>query len=49
MTTVRTPHFELGAESARVLIDQIDDSGTTPVRVVLPVALIVRASTGPAR
>jgi LacI family transcriptional regulator len=49
MTTVRTPHFELGSESARVLLDQIDGSGSTPVRVVLPVELIVRASTGPAR
>jgi len=49
MTTVRTPHFQLGSESARVLLDQIDDSGSTPVRVVLPVELIVRGSTGPAR
>lgn len=49
MTTVRTPHFQLGSESARILLDQIDDSGSTPVRLVLPVELIVRASTGPVR
>jgi LacI family transcriptional regulator len=45
MTTVRTPHFDLGAESARVLLDRIADSGLPTVRVVLPVELIIRAST----
>jgi LacI family transcriptional regulator len=45
MTTVRTPHFDLGAESARVLLDRIAESGLPTVRVVLPVELIVRAST----
>jgi LacI family transcriptional regulator len=49
MTTVRTPHFDLGAESARVLLDRIEESGLPAVRVVLPVELIVRASTAPAR
>jgi LacI family transcriptional regulator len=48
MTTVRTPHFELGAEAARVLLDRIEHEGLPTVRVVLPVELIVRASTGPA-
>lgn len=48
MTTVRTPHFDLGAESARVLLDRIEESGLPTVRVVLPVELIVRASTAPA-
>lgn len=48
MTTVRTPHFALGAESARVLLDRIEQDGLPAIRVVLPVELIVRASTGPA-
>jgi LacI family transcriptional regulator len=48
MTTVRTPHFELGVESARLLLNQIEHSVLTALRVVLPVELIVRASTGPA-
>ncbi len=48
MTTVRTPHFELGVESARLLLNQIENSVLTALRVVLPVDLIVRASTGPA-
>ena len=45
MTTVRTPHFDLGAESARVLLDRIAESGLPAIRVVLPVELIIRAST----
>jgi LacI family transcriptional regulator len=48
MTTVRAPHFELGVESARLLLNQIEHSALTALRVVLPVELIVRASTGPA-
>lgn len=46
MTTVRTPHFELGVEAARVLLDRIEHEGLPTIRVVLPVELIVRASTG---
>jgi LacI family transcriptional regulator len=49
MTTVRVPHFDLGAEAARLLLDQLDaeSNGVTPVRIVLPVELVVRGSTGP--
>lgn len=45
MTTVRTPHFEMGAEAARLLLGQIEQSALTALRVVLPVELVVRAST----
>ncbi len=48
MTTVRTPHFEMGAEAARLLLDQIDHTSLSAVRVVLPVALVVRSSTATA-
>ena len=49
LTTVRSPHFEMGVESARLLLNEI--AGTQPggARVILPVSLIVRGSTGPAR
>jgi LacI family transcriptional regulator len=47
MTTVRTPHFEMGAESARLLLEQIDSSQRSALKITLPVALVVRASTGP--
>jgi LacI family transcriptional regulator len=48
MTTVRTPHFEMGAESARLLLEQIDNSQQTALKITLPVELVIRASTGPA-
>ncbi|HUW78856.1 MAG TPA: LacI family DNA-binding transcriptional regulator [Candidatus Nanopelagicaceae bacterium] len=49
LTTVRSPHFEMGVEAARLLLNEI--AGTLPsgARVTLPVSLIVRGSTGPAR
>jgi LacI family transcriptional regulator len=49
MTTVRVPHFDLGAEAARLLLDQLEAQapGVTPVRIVLPVHLVVRGSTAP--
>jgi LacI family transcriptional regulator len=51
MTTVHVPHFDLGAEAARLLLDQLDSESVavTPVRVVLAVTLIVRGSTAPPR
>jgi LacI family transcriptional regulator len=48
MTTVRVPHFELGVEAARLLCEEIESSVVTAIKVVLPVELVVRASTGPA-
>lgn len=49
MTTIRVPHFDLGAEAARLLLDQLEaeTTGVTPVRIVLPVHLVVRGSTAP--
>ncbi|HEY2644099.1 MAG TPA: LacI family DNA-binding transcriptional regulator [Galbitalea sp.] len=49
MTTVRTPHFEMGAEAARLLLEQIDSAPRGAMKVTLPVELVVRASTGPVR
>jgi LacI family transcriptional regulator len=49
MTTVRSPYTELGAESARLLLKQIEESVSIAMRVMLPVELIIRDSTGPAR
>ena len=49
MTTVRVPHFDLGAEAARLLLGQLEaePAGVSPVRIVLPVHLVVRGSTAP--
>lgn len=47
LTTVRVPHIELGAESARLLLEGIAAGAQSPVTVTLPVSLIVRGSTQP--
>ncbi|HEV7185351.1 MAG: LacI family DNA-binding transcriptional regulator [Actinomycetales bacterium] len=49
MTTVRVPHFELGVEAARLLCEEIETSVITAIKVVLPVELVVRASTARTR
>jgi LacI family transcriptional regulator len=44
LTTVRVPHHDLGAQAARLLLDQLD--GRPPAKVSkLPVELVVRGST----
>jgi LacI family transcriptional regulator len=48
MTTVRAPHYEMGVESARLLLAEIESGAPKAVTVMLPVSLIVRGSTGPA-
>ena len=47
LTTINAPHFEMGAESARLIITQIEGKGSTPRKVMLPVTLVVRESSGP--
>ncbi len=50
LTTVRIPARELGARAARLLIKQLDDDGWVPRPAKpLPVRLVVRGTTGPAR
>lgn len=52
LTTVRVPQYKAGSEAARYLIEALKQPGATrpePRRIVLPVELVVRASTGPAR
>jgi len=50
LTTVNIPSADIGAEAARRIIARLegDEDAGTPVHVALPVALIVRQSTGPA-
>jgi LacI family transcriptional regulator len=49
LTTVRIPHYALGAESAQLLLDRLRDPDRHPRSVLLPLTLVVRASTAPAR
>ncbi|MDB5621413.1 LacI family DNA-binding transcriptional regulator [Tardiphaga sp.] len=48
MTTVRAPHFEMGVESARLLLSEIAGSLSGAVMVTLPVSLVIRGSTAAA-
>lgn len=48
LTTVRVPLRELGVEASRLLLAHLEAGAQSPVRVELPVALVLRDSTGPA-
>ena len=47
MTTVRIPHYELGAEAARLLLEVLHDPARHPRSLLLPLTMVVRSSTGP--
>ena len=49
LTTVHVPHHRLGAEAAQLLLEQLDSPHRTAKTVSLPLHLVVRGSTGPAR
>jgi len=49
LTTVRVPLEDIGNESARQLMRALEEKTVAPIVVNLPVELIVRASTGPAK
>ncbi len=45
LSTVRLPHYRIGAEAARLLLDRIADPTSPSKSIVLPVALVPRQST----
>jgi DNA-binding LacI/PurR family transcriptional regulator len=47
LTTVRQPLFASGVEGVELLLDSIANPPPSPRRVVLPVELVVRETTGP--
>jgi LacI family transcriptional regulator len=51
LTTVRLPHYEIGAEAGRLMLEALgqhaDGGPKAPKSVLLPVDLVVRDSTGP--
>ncbi|HWD03435.1 MAG TPA: LacI family DNA-binding transcriptional regulator [Amycolatopsis sp.] len=49
LTTVHVPHHRLGAEAARLLLDQLDRPGEPAKTVSLPLHLVVRGSTAAPR
>ncbi|RSM71476.1 LacI family transcriptional regulator [Kibdelosporangium aridum] len=49
LTTVRIPHYDMGLEAARLLLERIANPTTPPKRVILPVELVRRGSVAPFR
>jgi LacI family transcriptional regulator len=49
LTTIRIPHYDIGLESARLLLARIANPTAPAKRIVLPVDLVTRGSTGPAK
>jgi LacI family transcriptional regulator len=49
LTTIAIPHQQIGAEAARLLLDSIGDPSRPSRSVSLPLSLVVRGSTAPAR
>ena len=47
LTTVHIPHHDLGAQAARLLLDQMANVRHEERSVLMPVSLAVRESTGP--
>jgi LacI family transcriptional regulator len=45
LTTVRVPHYDIGAEAARLFLECLDEPARVPRSVVLPTELVVRSST----
>ncbi|UOZ03476.1 LacI family DNA-binding transcriptional regulator [Amycolatopsis sp. WQ 127309] len=48
LTTVRIPHYEIGLEAARLLLERIGNPEAPAKRVVLPVEVVERDSIAPA-
>jgi LacI family transcriptional regulator len=49
LTTIRIPHYDIGLESARLLLARIANPAAPAKRIVLPVELITRGSTASAK
>jgi LacI family transcriptional regulator len=49
LSTVRIPHYEMGLEAARLLLDHIGNPDRPAKRVTLPVELIQRGSVAPVK
>ena len=48
LTTVRVPHYELGAAAAELMLEQLQERETPPRQLLLAPELVVRGSTAPA-
>jgi LacI family transcriptional regulator len=49
LTTIRIPHYEIGAAAAELMLELLQDQNGAPRHLRLPPDLVVRASTAPPR
>jgi LacI family transcriptional regulator len=49
LTTVSIPHYEIGFEAARLLLDAIEEPHRHARSILMPASLVVRQSTAPPR
>jgi LacI family transcriptional regulator len=49
LTTVDAPHYAMGVQAARIILSEIEGDTSSPVKIMLPVSLIVRGSTAVAK
>ena len=47
LTTVRVPHYELGATAAQLMLEQLQGIDPPPRQLLLPPELVIRGSTAP--
>jgi LacI family transcriptional regulator len=47
LTTIALPHYQIGVEAARLLLERIRQPQASPKLVMLPLSLVVRESTAP--
>jgi LacI family transcriptional regulator len=45
LTTIRIPHYEIGASAAELLLDRLQDSDAPARHIVLAPELVIRASS----
>lgn len=49
LTTIRVPHYDVGARAGAVVLAEIHERSSTPAHVLLAPSLVARESTGPPR
>jgi LacI family transcriptional regulator len=49
LSTVRVPHYQIGAEAARMLLDRLANPDLPAKSITLPATLVLRESTAPPR
>jgi LacI family transcriptional regulator len=47
LSTVRVPHYQIGAEAARMLLDRLANPDLPAKSITLPATLVLRESTAP--